>query len=563
MFKKLSSLPGWLIPLALFVGTLAFYIYTLQPGLAWGDGIRLQREVISAESFIQAEISNVDFAPDPYPFARLGVAAWDHPLYVIFGHTLVTALPMVESLWLVNLISAVFGAGTIAVLYALLYRHTQSIIAAGFAALSLAVSHTFWWHAATPEVYTLFAFLLLLTLWFYDTAWQTGRFAPLIGAVFCLGLGLANHLLAGLAVPALLLFTVWHWRSKNKVSLRNPVFDGRDQLPTITIRRLIWLAIAFAIGFAPYWVQLLRLLRTFPLAELLGPAIGTTFFSGSLARTPAALGQSITMYIVFLFYNFGPFGVGLGLLGWIKGREVSPRLWRMMLLLYAVYVTFGLVYQVSDQFAFFMGAHVCWAVGMGLGVAWLERRISRKVRSWIVVGLIVSLVVMPPLYAVAPGLLRSVGMDDSAFGIPQIGTGVRDGLRYYLNPNKRGDHEAEDFGRNVLANLPPDALILAEWYTDTDEYFVLRYYTAVEELRPDITIEGWPTVDPFQFDLALSSTLIEQALTHRPVYLASLNSAFYSTATLSQHTCITPEHNLYRIHFTRPITETNCLTISD
>jgi hypothetical protein len=199
---------------------------------------------------------------------------------------------------------------------------------------------------------------------------------------------------------------------------------------------------------------------------------------------------------------------------------------------------------------------------MGLGVAWLERQVSRRAQSWLVVGLIVSLVVVPPLYTVAPDVLRSVGVDDKAFGIPQIGTGVRDGLRYYLNPNKRGDHEAEDFGRNVLANLPPNALILAEWYTDTDEYFVLRYYTAVESLRPDITIEGWPTVDPFQFDPALSSTLIDESISHRPIYLASLDPKFYFTAGSLQALCITPDYNLYRIYSMALRVDKNCLSIS-
>ena len=91
----------------LFLAVLAFYIVTLQPSLAWGDGIRLQREVVTAESFILAEmvepalseVERVDFADDPLPFARLGVAAWDHPLYVMLGHTLLRALPAVYNLW--------------------------------------------------------------------------------------------------------------------------------------------------------------------------------------------------------------------------------------------------------------------------------------------------------------------------------------------------------------------------------------------------------------------------------------------------------------------------------
>ncbi|HEC22737.1 MAG TPA: hypothetical protein ENI95_07455, partial [Chloroflexi bacterium] len=77
------------VSLILFALVLGFYLYTLQPSLSWGDGTRLQREVITGESFILAELVDVQFAPDPFPFAKLGVAAWDHPLYVILGHSLV------------------------------------------------------------------------------------------------------------------------------------------------------------------------------------------------------------------------------------------------------------------------------------------------------------------------------------------------------------------------------------------------------------------------------------------------------------------------------------------
>ena len=124
---------------ALFVLALFFYTFTLQPSLAWGDGIRLQREAITAESFIFAEMVDVNFAPDPWPFARLGVAAWDHPLYVIIGHLLVQSLPMLDPLWLVNFVSALFGAGTIALFFYWIYRQLRSLVASLLAALALAV----------------------------------------------------------------------------------------------------------------------------------------------------------------------------------------------------------------------------------------------------------------------------------------------------------------------------------------------------------------------------------------------------------------------------------------
>lgn len=558
-----------LIALLLFILTLVFYVYTLQPSLAWGDGIRLQREVITAESFILAELVDVAFAPDPYPFARLGVAAWDHPLYVMVGHGLVSALPGIESLWLVNLVSAVFGAGAVVLLFLYCRRHLNVWLAALYAALALAVSHTFWWHAATPEVYTLFAFLLLLAVYWFDAYEANGHVLYALGSAFALGLGAANHLLAFLALAALGLY----W-----------LLDGRWRRPwpQLNRRHLFLLAgcvLVFLIGFAPYWVQFLRLLRTFPLATVLGPAIGTTFFRGSLAFTPVQLLEGVISYLLFLVYQFNPLGVAIGVYGWWVGRRAFPRFWKQMIALYIIYLSFGIIYQVSDQFAFFLGAHVFWAAAMGMGIASVGEQKSRgaeeqgsgrwsavggrrsAVGRWFIAGCWLLLLVMPLLYGQAAAWLRTVGVTEEVFGVPQVGVGVRDGLGYYVNPNKRGDTAAHAFGVNTLDNLPPSAVILAEWYTDTDEYFVLRYFTVVEGRRPDVEILGWPLEDPFGFDTALATAVVATELPHRPVYLASLSAEFYDAPVLLRHYCIVPENNLYRVYPREEREERPCLRL--
>lgn len=539
-----------LVPLLLFVSLLAFYAFTLQPSLAWGDGIRLQREVISAESFILAEMVEVSFAPDPYPFARLGVAAWDHPLYVMVGHTLVRWLPGAEPLWLVNALSALFGAGAAALLYQWLAGRTASKMAAAFAALALGVSHTFWWHATTPEVYTLFAFLQLCTIFLYDLYQREGRKAALYGAALTLGLGAANHLLALLLLPAAVLYWLLPAPLERMKGIGERLRGGGPRLPD---DGKLWLGagLFFLLGFSPYLLQFLRMMRTFPPAQVLGPAVGETFLSGSLATTPAALAESAVAYVTFLVYQFNPAGVALGVYGWWAGRRSFPTLWRQAAGLYVVYAAFGVVYAVSDQFAFFLPAHVFWAAAMGMGAARLLARVraaSRAKRRWAAGGLALLVVVMPPFYGAAPELLRGAGVTEEGFGIPQIGTGVRDGLDYYLNPNRRGDRTAYTFGRETLAALPPEAVVIAEWYTDTDEYFVFRYFAAIEGMRPDVKVVGWPTVDPFAFDPALVAERVAAESGRRPVYLASLSEEFYGASTLAERYCIVEEHHLYRVY---------------
>jgi hypothetical protein len=90
--------------------------------------------------------------------------------------------------------------------------------------------------------------------------------------------------------------------------------------------------------------------------------------------------------------------------------------------------------------------------------------------------------------------------------------------------------------------------VIAEWYTDTDEYFVLRYFNKVEGMRPDVTIFGWMTVAPASFDPQLVLDVIEDSISDRPVYLASLSEKFYVSSKLLEKYCIVPENNLYRLY---------------
>lgn len=534
---------GW--ALLLFLIVLGFYTLTLQPSLAWGDGIRLQREVVTAESFVLAEIEGVEFAADPLPFARLGVAAWDHPLYVMLGHSLLQALPGVYKLWLVNFLSALFGAGTISLLFLLLARHTCAHTASLLAALALAVSHTFWWHAVTPEVYTLFAFLLLLAVYWFDTYEVYGRFPALFAAAFVLGLGVANHLLALLALPALLLYLFLARKERPRLALK--------------VRQYLWLILAFLLGLVPYWLQFLRLLRTFDLAQVLGTAAGTTFLQGAAAFSLPALAQSLASYLIFLVYQFLLVGLLLGLYGWIVGRRPYPLLWSKAVALYLAYLAFGLFFRVSDQFAFFLGAHLFWALAIGMGMGQLETQVWPDRRRLLALVLALPLLLMPLFYDAAPELLRRVGVTEEVFGVPQVGSGVRDGLAYYVNPNKYGDVSADAFGRQVLRYLAPDALVIAQWYTDTDEYFVMGYLQEVEGLRPDVEVVTWTTQDPFNFDAAQVVALVEQEVPRRPVYLASLSEAFYDAPTLLAQYCIVEADHLYRVYARGDGAERPCL----
>lgn len=517
-----------------FLLTTGFYVFTLSPSLAWGDGVKLQTEAITGESFVLAEMPAEEFSPDPYPFSKVGVAAWDHPLYIVLGYALVKTFPHINSLWLVNLISAVFGAASAALTFIIAHRLTSSTAASCYAAFALAVSHTFWWHSSTPEVYTLFIFLLLAAYLLFDEYERTEQNKFLLGGAFFLGLAASNHILAFLAAPAfgLSMFLSKHY----------PRFERE------TLKRAFSIAFGFLAGFSPYIVQFIRVSANLSLDETVGPALGSTFLSRLDFFSPVILGSSLLTYAAFLAFQFGPLGILLGILGVRQVFVSAEPSRRKVFAFFIVFLLFGVLYRVTDQFAFFLTSYVFFAILMAVGANHLLTTLRRNPRFILTLVLFLAILLTPPLYRLVPQIARQNGAGDALLGIPQIGTGLRDGFAYYIDPNKRGDFNAYRFGRETMTSLPPNAVVIAEWYTDTDEYFILRYFHKVEKLRPDIAIFGWPTHDPFTFDSQLVLNVIEDSFPERPVYLASLSEKFYAASALIETYCIVPENNLYRLY---------------
>ncbi|MGB7874053.1 MAG: DUF2723 domain-containing protein [Anaerolineales bacterium] len=520
--------------LLVFILTAIFYIYTLLPSLAWGDGTKLQSEAISGESFVLSEMPASEFAPDPFIFSKVGVAAWDHPLYIVIGHILVRALPLVDSLWLVNLISAIFGAVSVALVFQLTFRYTGSLLSACYASFSLALSHTFWWHSTTPEVYTLFIFLFLMSFYFFDQFERTNTNTNILFSAFFLGLAASTHILAFLAIPALGLYY-----------LLSKKFRG---FHISNLKELTLPAIAFATGFSLYILQFIRMSANFPLNEIMGPVVGSTFLSQLGALSPVLLGESLLTYLFFLTVQFGPVGLILGGFGIRKISIDKDLTLRKIIFSFIVFGLFGIFYRVTDQFTFFITSYVFWAILMGLGSDYALKLLPGKKRILLSIILGLLLLATPFIYVALPRLAESNGIHDEFIGIPKIGTGVRDGLAYYINPYKRGDTSAYDFGEQTISKLAPNSLVIAEWYTDTDEYFIFRYFTKIKKIRSDVTVVGWANRDPFSFDSRLTLDVIKDSLPDHPVYLASLSDKFYAASKLVEMYCIIPENNLYRLY---------------
>lgn len=207
--------------LGLFVATLILYLWTLAPGLVRGDGAELQ-----------------------YIVAIRGVAhPTGYPLYTLFGWLWTKVIPFGSIAWRINLLSAVCGAGAVALVYGIVYRLTRRLIPALAGALFLALSPMFWTLSSVTEVYALHALFVAAVLYLL-LAWRDAtshRFSLLVLIAFVYGLSLSHHRTMLLLAPAMLLFVLLverPGRSTGRV--------GR------LIRRSLVLVVAFLAGLLPY-----------------------------------------------------------------------------------------------------------------------------------------------------------------------------------------------------------------------------------------------------------------------------------------------------------------------
>jgi hypothetical protein len=518
---------------------LAFYLWTLSPSVGWADALRLQLDAALGGSTYWF-LEDVDRTlGDGWPFQFLGVAAWDHPLYVMLAQ-LVTPLPVATLAWRINAISGVTAAAAVGALFLVGVKMTGDRRAAALAAAALAVSHTFWFQAVTAEVYAIHALFMVVLIGFVLYGPEQVSLRVRFAIALMAGLATANHVLFLLTIATAL--ACWP---------RSALRCGGRELAVV--------AGGFLLGFAPWWIQFLRMSRIGgPLATVQGatgmPVLADRLWTASLGN---AL-MNLVEYVAWLVYQFTPFGVAVGILGFVSLRRRSPAAFRLLLALFTVHVTFSANYQVADRFTFHVFSYVVFALAMAAGFARLltvidTLAIGRRGRHIAATAAIVVAVLSPvAVYAVTPHVVRAAGFDDVAVGIPPVGTGGRDGIEYFMNPNHRGDDSAERFGRTTLAGLARDALVLAPKDSDQETYLVLRYFQLVERLRPDVELE----LILWQPSMSMPEAILERvrmAAPCRPVYFASLNSRSYPLDALDEAFTITSEGGLHRVRATATI----------
>jgi hypothetical protein len=489
---------------------LVLYGISCAPGVVWQDSGLIQYRV---------------WHNDIEGFAGLAIS---HPLYYLVAIA-AKHIPVGEFGHRVNLVSALAAALAVANLYLLVRLWLGRDFPAVIAAVTLAVSHTFWWHASIAETYTLWAALFLGELVLLLLYTRTKQVGLLYGLGLLNGLAIAVHMLA---VIPLACYAVFLLMLLVRRSLR-----ARD----LAIFAALWI-----LGALPYEYLILK--NMIHSGEVLGTLASAAFgdrWQADVLNTSLSwkLMQENILFFVLNFptLNVLLFFVGLTALCGIGRVRTTHRLssqttvercvvrtlpeagFRVVVLaLLVLFFLFASRYTVSDRYAFFLPFYCVVAVVIGVGVHELLLRFPAPAACYV----IAAFSVLPMgVYLAVPGIAQRLNLSlETRHDVP-----YRNDYEYFLRPWRTGYRGAQCFAREALKSAESNAIV----YADITTVAPLLYMQEVQGLRPDVKIvtslvhsPGAPRVD---------EQTIAPLLEQYPIYVISKQPGYCPTFILDRY----------------------------
>ncbi len=500
--------PPWLAPALVFGAALLVYALTAPAGLTWAHHSADGGDLVTA-----ALVRGV-----PHP---TGYPTWTL-LAALFSH-----LPLGTAAWRATLLSMLSGAAAAALVAAAVPwlaprpdaaistardpSHRRSSLAVLFlsvtpalvAGLALAFAPLLWGQATVAEVYALHACLAAAALWAL-VRWQAGgrdRWAAAAGLF--LGLGLGNHLTTAWLLPAAAI-VFWAGPPAGRAVGRARSFAALGAGLAAGLAVYLYLPLAAAGDPPVNWAG------RGSVGELWWLVSGQLYRGYAFAVPWVDVPGRLAGWSAELWRNFLPWGMAAALLGlavlWEQRRALAAALSTSLLLGLA----WAVGYNTSDSHLPLTSAWVIVALAGGVGVAaalqWLD---AWKPRAALAAAALSLVLVVTPLPVRWPA------------------------------QNLRHDRAAEQFYRDMLGRVEPDALVATAGDRAT---FALWYGRYGLGLRPDVALASrdlWPlpgyrgvvaSQHPELAGAALSDDwrdLLAAAAQQRPVYLAQagLNGA--------------------------------------
>jgi len=459
---------------AVLSAAMVLYIVSCAPGALWQDS-----------GLIQYRLWRNDIE------GSLGLAL-SHPLFYMLAIG-AKYIPVGEFAHRVNLVSALAAAIAVANTFLLVRLWLGRNLPAVVAAVTLAVSHTFWFHAGIAETYTLWAALFTGELIMLLQYTRTGQADYLYWLGLLNGLSMAVHVLALIPLLCYVVFVSYLLAGK------------RLRVGDLTVVVLLWI-----IGALPYEYLIFEAMsQTGDIAGTLASAAFGTRWQGAVLNTSLSM-QLAGENFLYILFNFPTLNILLFLVGCFGlFRMSSRRAFRNVLLgSMVLFFIFAFRYTVPDRYAFFIPFYCGVSILTGLGTYLLQDQMNRKAFAFLV--LFFSLLPVG-VYAAAPTLARRVHL--------KIGTRAdipyRNDYEYFLQPWKTGYTGAERFAREALDIAAENALI----YADATTAGPLLLAQEVDGQRSDVKIVSGTlnSKDAPRFDAQTIGQLFEE----RAIYVVS------------------------------------------
>jgi hypothetical protein len=453
----------------LALGSLFLYLRTMAPSLGG---------TIDSAEFQQATYTLSTVHPTGYP------------LYLMLGRLWIMIFPFGDPAFRVNLLSAIFAALAVWVLFAIIRRLTVSggtmrhapILAGAAGAALFAVQPVPWAQAGVAEINSLNTLLVGLSL-LAMLEWSVGRL-PLPAVGFAYGLALSHHRQALLYFPIMFLlgFAAMRWGTPRRIT-------GRQVALSVVLLLLpfaAYLYIPLRSGtWEGFWPQV--------LGESALPVI-----SGALERPLLPRLRALTQEQIFL----GAQGLGLlalGLLGvafalvqvvrpgagasmTVEGRVPRTARWAgavalILALAFFMGLGFATLYDILDVSDYLAVPVFLWCALAGVGVAAL-----------LAIGGMLARTLHIPLRSVGP-----------IVPVAMVALCAFTAYRSLHRPDIRVDFSDLDrraFWSRIVersSEVERGAFLVADW----PEANEARYIQQVEGWRPDLCLARatWPIRD--------------------------------------------------------------------
>jgi len=474
-----GRLAAVLLSISLFVVTLAVYVRHLSPSILPGD---------PAELATAAKVLGI-----PHPHG--------YPVYTWLAH-LFTYLPWGDVAYRVNLMSAVFAAAAVALLFLTVLgalaslgslSRPRAVVLSLASALCLAFTRQFWLHAEIAEVYsfsTFFVPLLLLLL----LSWNASRRRRLLHVFsFLYGLSLGAHASNILFAPAFLVFLL--------LADRNLPRNRRLVLTSASL---------FVLGVSQFLYVYFRALQNPPInhGEIHSLAGWWNHVTNQENRAHLfaypvwEIPSRVVMALGLLGANFRLFGLLSGLAGMIYMARVNRKLFAVSFLMFFASTFFHLQHEAPDVRVMFVPSYAVFALFVAHGWAWGLQAVTR--------------------HGVGTGRRRRVAA--AVFVVCLLGFVTHLFVKNVRTVDLRRSLDHRAYFATVLRMAPPGALILSPF----PELMGLKYVQVVEGVNPEAELRFWGP--------EMANETIDAEARTRPVFMTNPGARAMRELDLSEIT---------------------------